>query len=76
MPTLSMGSGTKYLALENFLMDKTGNITLTFIEINEITTPGDGMKFCGLPVDEDSEGELTEERVKNWCTQIKSEMGL
>tara|TARA_Y100000590_G_scaffold265722_1_gene298479 strand:- start:382 stop:936 length:555 start_codon:yes stop_codon:yes gene_type:complete len=44
--------------------------------LNEITTPGDGMKFCGLPVDEDSEGELTEERVKNWCTQIKSEMGL
>ena len=30
-----MGSGTKYLALENFLMDKTENITLTFIEINE-----------------------------------------
>ena len=31
-----MGSGTKYLALEKFLMDKTENITLTFIEINEI----------------------------------------
>ena len=31
-----MGSGTKYLALEEFLMDKTENITLTFIEINEI----------------------------------------
>ena len=36
MPTSSMGSGTKYLALEEFLMDKTENITLTFIEINEI----------------------------------------
>ena len=44
--------------------------------LNEITKPGDGMKFCGLPVDEDSEGELTEERVKNWCAQLKSEMGL
>ncbi|MHA7646731.1 flavodoxin FldA [Nitrosopumilus sp. S4] len=33
-------------------------------------------KFCGLPVDEDSESESTEERVKQWCTQIKSEMGL
>ena len=31
-----MGSGTKYVALEKFLMDKTGNITLTFVEINEI----------------------------------------
>ena len=36
MPISSMGSGTKYLALEEFLMDKTENITLTFIEINEI----------------------------------------
>ena len=44
--------------------------------LNEITAPEDGEKFCGLPVDEDSEGELTEERVKNWCTQLKSEMGL
>ena len=47
MPTLSMGSGTKYLALENFLMDKTENITLTFMEINEII----GEK---LPVPSDS----------------------
>ena len=31
-----MGSGTKYVAFEKFLMDKTGNITLTFVEINEI----------------------------------------
>ena len=37
MPTSFMGSGTKYLALEEFLMDKTENITLTFIEINENT---------------------------------------
>jgi len=27
MPTSFMGSGTKYLALEEFLMDKTENIT-------------------------------------------------
>ena len=40
------------------------------------TKPEDGEKFCGLPVDEDSQSELTEERVKNWCTQLKSEMGL
>ena len=47
MLTSSMGSGTKYVALENFLMDKTGNITLTFMEINEII----GEK---LPVPSDS----------------------
>ena len=40
-------SGTKYLALEEFLMDKTEKITLTFIEINEII----GEK---LPVPSDS----------------------
>jgi len=43
----SMESETKYVALEKFLMDKTENITLTFIEINEII----GQK---LPVPSDS----------------------
>ena len=32
----SMGIGTKYVALEKFLMDKTESITLTFMEINDI----------------------------------------
>ena len=47
MPRTSMGSGTKYVALEKFLTDKTENITLTFVEINEII----GEK---LPVPSDS----------------------
>ena len=47
MSTSSMGSGTKYVALEKILMDKTENITLTFMEINEII----GEK---LPVPSDS----------------------
>ena len=47
MPTPSMGCGTKYVALEKFFMDKTENITLTFMEINEII----GEK---LPVPSDS----------------------
>ena len=42
-----MESGTKYVALEKFLMDKTEKIALTFIEINEII----GEK---LPVPSDS----------------------
>jgi len=33
-------------------------------------------KFCGLAVDEDSEGDLTGERVKSWCAQLRTEMGL
>ena len=43
----SMESETKYVALEKFLMNKTENITLTFMEINEII----GEK---LPVPSDS----------------------
>ena len=42
-----MENETKYVALEKFLMNKTENITLTFIQINEII----GEK---LPVPSDS----------------------
>jgi flavodoxin I len=33
-------------------------------------------KFCGLALDDDNESDKTEERIKTWCTLIKSEMGL
>ena len=32
-------------------------------------------KFMGLPVDEDFEPELTDERVKNWVEQIRPDFG-
>jgi len=32
-------------------------------------------KFLGLPVDEDFEPELTDERVKNWVEQIRPDFG-
>jgi len=32
--------------------------------------------FVGLPIDEDNENELTNERLKKWITSIKSEFGL
>ena len=32
-------------------------------------------KFLGLPVDEDFEPELTDERVKNWIEQIRPDFG-
>jgi flavodoxin I len=35
----------------------------------------DGM-FIGLPIDEDFEPELTDERVSNWVNSIKSSFGL
>lgn len=33
-------------------------------------------KFLGLALDEDRQGELTDERIKKWVQQIKSEAGL
>jgi flavodoxin I len=30
-------------------------------------------KFIGLMIDEDNQGQLTDERVKNWVSQIKKE---
>lgn len=32
--------------------------------------------FVGLAVDEDCQPELTEQRVKDWCEQIKRELGV
>ena len=36
----------------------------------------DDTHFVGLGIDEDRQPELTEERVKNWCAQIREEMCL
>jgi len=33
-------------------------------------------KFCGLCLDEDTEPELTEQRIERWCRQIREELGL
>jgi len=33
-------------------------------------------KFVGLPVDEDFESELTDERVSNWAEEVKTAFGL
>ena len=35
----------------------------------------EGGKFLGLPVDEDFEPELTDERVKNWVEQLRPDFG-
>ncbi len=33
-----------------------------------------GDKFCGLPLDEDSESDLTDQRLEAWANQLKSEI--
>jgi flavodoxin I len=32
--------------------------------------------FCGLALDEDNQGELTEGRVRQWTAQVLQEMGV
>ncbi|HGY5535260.1 MAG TPA: flavodoxin FldA [Prochlorococcus sp.] len=33
-----------------------------------------GDKFCGLPLDEDSESDMTDDRLKTWASQLKQEI--
>ncbi len=34
----------------------------------------DGESFCGLPLDEDSESDLTDSRLETWASQLKGEI--
>ena len=47
-----------------------GKDTYTFEESKSVI----GNSFCGLPLDEDSESDMTDERLENWANQLKSEM--
>ena len=33
-----------------------------------------GESFCGLPLDEDSESDMTDDRISKWANQLKSEI--
>lgn len=52
--------------------DLVGEVSNEGYEFNESRAFRDG-KFVGLPLDEDFEDELTEERVENWLKQILPE---
>jgi flavodoxin I len=60
------------------LMDRgatlVGQVPTDGYEFNDSAAIIDG-KFIGLPVDEDFEPELTDERVKNWVEQIRPHFG-
>ncbi len=49
--------------------------TKGFQHTSSVGDDGDGF-FCGLAIDEDNEPELTDERIANWVSQIKTELGL
>jgi flavodoxin I len=52
----------------------TGQVSTDGYEFDESEAVVDG-KFLGLPIDEDFEPELTDERVEKWVKQISSEFG-
>lgn len=33
-------------------------------------------EFCGLAIDNDNEAELTEQRVADWCSQLREQLGI
>ena len=47
-----------------------GKVPTDGYTFNESKSVVDGM-FCGLPIDEDNESDLTEERLKSWITSIQ-----
>ena len=51
-----------------------GQVSTEGYEFDESTAVV-GDKFVGLPIDEDFEPELTDERVENWVNQIKADFG-
>ena len=51
-----------------------GQVPVDDYDFEESEAIVDG-KFLGLPVDEDFEPELTDQRVKNWVEQIRPDFG-
>lgn len=51
-----------------------GQVPVDGYEFEESEAVADGM-FMGLPVDEDFEPELTDERVNNWVEQLRPHFG-
>ena len=60
--------------LQNNGAKLVGLVSVEGYEFDESSAVVDGM-FQGLPVDEDFEPELTDERVENWVKQIQPDFG-
>ena len=50
-----------------------GKVPTNGYTFNESKSVLDGM-FCGLPIDEDNESDLSHERLSNWLNSIKSQL--
>lgn len=84
-----IGLGNHLMYPDNFV-DSMGLLKEILVEtkiklIGQISTDGydfgnsksvDGNFFVGLPIDEDNESELTDQRIQSWYSKIKNEFGL
>lgn len=67
------GIGTIYRAIENKGCKIVGFVGTSGYDYEASTAEVNG-KFIGLPLDEDNEDNLTNERVNKWVTQLKEEL--
>lgn len=68
----AMGMLAKELIKQNASI--VGQVATDDYEFEESEAIIDG-KFIGLPIDEDFESELTDQRIANWISQIKPHFG-
>ena len=61
-----------YSAMKEAGAEMVGSVATDGYDFSESKSVIDG-KFCGLPLDEDNESDMTEERVAAWCSQISGE---
>jgi len=61
-----------YSAMKEAGATMVGSVATDGYDFSESKSVIDG-KFCGLPLDEDNESDMTEDRVAAWCAQIAGE---
>ena len=69
------GIGTIYQAIQNKGCKIVGFVDTTGYDYEASTAEIDG-KFVGLPLDEDNENDLTDERLEKWIERLKNEFSL
>jgi flavodoxin I len=71
--TFVSGMGALYEAVKDNGCKLVGFVDTEGYDFEESAAVIDG-KFIGLALDEENQGDLTEERINNWVSQIKSEL--
>jgi flavodoxin I len=71
--TFVSGMGALYEAVKDNGCKLVGSVDTEGYDFEESAAVIDG-KFIGLALDEENQGDLTEERINNWVSQIKSEL--